>query len=117
MTFNEKLADRIRESLMDVPNLEEKIMFGGLCFMVNEKICLGVFKDEMLCRIDPVLDSEVVELTGCRPMDSSGKSMKGFVFISEGAMKMRKEFEYWIGLCLEFNPRAKASKKKQKPQI
>jgi TfoX/Sxy family transcriptional regulator of competence genes len=116
MAFNEKLADRLREFLVNVPNIEEKNMFGGLCFMINEKICLGVFQDEMLCRIDPVLDAEVLELIGCRPMDSSGKSMKGFVFVSDEAMKTRKEFEYWISLCLDFNPRAKVSKKK-KPHI
>jgi hypothetical protein len=82
--------------------------------MINGKMCLGVVKDEMMCRIDPALDVTVLEIAGCRPMDFSGKSMKGFVFVSEEAMKTLKDFEYWIQLSLEYNPHAQASKKKKK---
>jgi TfoX/Sxy family transcriptional regulator of competence genes len=114
MELDEKLLNRIRESIVNLSDIEEKIMFGGVCFMIDGKLCIGVFKDEMLCRIDPVLDTVVLEQNGIRPMDSSGKSMKGFVFIGEEAMKTKKEFDYWIGLSLEYNPRAKASKRKKK---
>jgi len=114
MAFNEKIADRIREAIMDLPDVAEKYMFGGVCFMVNDKMCIGVVKDEMMCRIDPALEDTVLEKTGCRPMDFSGKSMKGFVYVSENAMKKKKDLEYWIGLCLEYNKIAKASKKKKK---
>jgi len=111
MAFNEKLADRIRESLADLAKVEEKRMFGGLCFMVNEKMCIGVVKDEMMCRIDPSLDEIVLEKNGCRPMDFTGRPMKGYVFISEEGMKTKKLFDYWVGLCLDFNSKAKKSKK------
>jgi len=114
MAFDEKLADRIREAIVDVPNVEEKYMFGGVCFMVNDKMCVGVVKDEMMCRLDPALVDELLERTGCRPMDFTGKSMKGFVYVSEEGMKKKKDLEYWIGLCLEYNIIAKASKKKNK---
>lgn len=114
MSFSEKLSDRIRESLADLPNVEEKYMFGGVCYMVNGKMCIGVVKDEMMCRIDPSLDEVVLEKTGCRPMDFTGKPMKGYVFISNEGMKTKKTFEYWVDLCLEFNSKAKASKKKPK---
>lgn len=114
MAYNEKLADRIRESLIDVKKVNEKFMFGGVCFMVNDKMCVGVVKDEMMCRIDPKMNAIVLEKEGCRPMDFTGKPMKGYVFISEEGMKTKKAFEYWIGLCLEFNSKAKASKKKPK---
>jgi len=117
MPFNEKLADRVREAIAELPNVEEKLMFGGACFMVNEKLCLGVIKDEMLCRIDPSLDEEILEQTGCRPMDFTGKSMKGFVFVGEEAMKTKKEFDKWIALCLQYNPKARASKKKSKAKV
>jgi TfoX/Sxy family transcriptional regulator of competence genes len=55
MAFSELLAGRIRERLADLPVIEEKEMMGGLAFMVNEKMCVGVIKDEMMCRIDPAL--------------------------------------------------------------
>lgn len=114
MAFDEKLVDRIRETLVDLPKVEEKYMFGGVCFMVNGKMCVGVVKDEMMCRINPTMDEIVLEKTGCQQMDFTGKPMKGYVFISEEGMKTRKAFEYWVSLCLEFNSKAKASKKKSK---
>ena len=114
MAFDEKLVDRIRESLADLSKVEEKNMFGGVCFMLNSKMCIGVVKDEMMCRIDPVMDEIVLEKTGCRQMDFTGKPMKGYVFISKEGMKAKKAFDYWVGLCLEFNSKAKASKKKPK---
>ena len=114
MAFDEKLADRIRETLADVPNVYEKYMFGGVCFMVDDKMCVGVVKEEMMCRINPEMDEIVLEMNGCRPMDFTGKRMKGYVFISEETMKTKKKLDYWINLCLEFNSIAKASKKKPK---
>lgn len=112
MAFDEKLVNRIRESLVDIEKVEEKNMFGGVCFMVDGKMCIGVVKDEMMCRIDPKKDEIALEKTGCRRMDFTGKPMKGYVFISEEGMKTKKSFEYWVDLCLEFNSKAKASKKK-----
>ncbi len=114
MAFDEKLVDRIREHLALQEKVEEKNMFGGVCFMVDGKMCVGVVKDEMMCRIDPAMDEIVLEKTGCRIMDFTGKPMKGYVFISKDGMKTKKDFEYWLALCLEFNAKAKASKKKVK---
>ena len=53
MAYNEKLADRIRQALEKVPKVQEKAMMGGLTFMVNSKMCVGIIKDEMMCRINP----------------------------------------------------------------
>lgn len=87
-------------------------MFGGVCYMVNGKMCVGVMKDEMMCRIDPVLESELLEKPGCRAMDFTGKHMKGYVLIDEEAIRTKSKLQQWINLCLDFNHRAKASKKK-----
>lgn len=114
MPYNEKLANRIREQLEDLANIEEKEMMGGLTFMYNSKMCVGIIEDEMMCRIDPDLHEIVVEKTGCRTMDFTKRPMKGFVMVDETGMKTPKEFEYWINLCLEFNSKAKSSKKKKK---
>ena len=114
MAFNQNLVDRIRESLVNVKKVEEKNMFGGVCFMVDGKMCVGVVADEMMCRIDPNMDEIVLKKRGCRQMDFTGKPMKGYVFVSDEGMRTKEAFEYWVGLCLEFNSRAKASKKKSK---
>ena len=114
MAYNEKLSNRIREALADLPNIEEKMMFGGVCFMLNGKMCVGVTKDEMMCRIDPDVYHSALEKKGCREMVFTGKAMKGYVFINDEGMKSKKEFDYWINLCVEFNIKAKASIKKKK---
>lgn len=112
MAYNEKLADRIRERLSEVPKVKEKEMMGGLTFMVNDKMCIGIIKDEMMCRIDPALQEAALERTGCRIMDFTGRPMKGYIMVAENGMKNKKDFEYWIMLCLDFNKKAKRSKKK-----
>jgi TfoX/Sxy family transcriptional regulator of competence genes len=113
MAYDEKLADRIRERLVNLPVIEEKEMMGGLAFMVNDKMCVGVIKDEMMCRIDPEFHETAVEMTGCRTMEFTKRPMTGWVLIDNSGMRTPKEFDYWINLALEFNTRAKSSKKKK----
>jgi TfoX/Sxy family transcriptional regulator of competence genes len=112
MAYNEKLADRIRERLVDLENLEEKQMMGGLTFMYNGKMCVGIIKDELMCRIDPDLHAMAVEKQGCRTMDFTKRPMKGYVLVDDTGMGSKSDFDYWINLSLEFNSKAKASKKK-----
>jgi TfoX/Sxy family transcriptional regulator of competence genes len=115
MAYNEKLGDRCREIIAQTEqNVAEKKMFGGLCFMINDKMCLGIVKDELMLRLDPNLMEELLEEEGCRAMDFTGKSMKGFVYVSEDVLHTRKKLERWINLALDFNPIAKASPKKKK---
>ena len=114
MAFNEKLADRIRELIAaEHDNVEEKKMFGGLCFMVNDKMCVGVEKERLMVRLDPEKSEEAILKEGCTPMDFTGKPMKGFVYVDIDALNTRKKLEYWIGLALAYNKIAKASKKKK----
>ena len=113
MAYDENLQNRIREAIAHLPGVEEKYMFGGVCFMVNGKMCVGIVGDEMMCRIDPGICEEALEKRGCRPMDFTGRPMKGYVYVSSDGMKTKKEFAYWINLCLEFNVKAKSAKKKK----
>lgn len=113
MAYDEKLADRIRESLEDVKKVKEKAMMGGLTFMVNDKMCIGIIKGEMMCRIDPELQEEALARQGCRIMDFTGRPMKGYVMVDDTGMRSKKDFDHWIQLALDFNKRAKSSKKKK----
>jgi TfoX/Sxy family transcriptional regulator of competence genes len=113
MAYNQKLANRIRERLADLPVIEEKEMMGGLTFMVNNKMCVGIIKDEMMCRIDPEFHDTAIEMTGCKTMDFTNRPMKGYVLIDDSGMRTQNEFEYWINLALGFNHKAKSSKKKK----
>lgn len=114
MAFDEKLADRIRIALENVPNVEEKKMFRGLTFMVNGKMCISASGNEMMCRIDPEIQEEALSKIGCRPMEMKNKgTMKGFVYVNNEGFKTNRDFNYWIVKCLEYNKFAKASKKKK----
>lgn len=113
MAFDEQLNQRLREAMVAHGDVEEKHMFGGTCYMLNGKMCVGVVKDEVMCRIDPAVYDEALEQPGCREMDFTGRAMKGYVYVSKDAVKTRKQLDYWVGLCVDFNSRAKASKKKR----
>jgi len=112
MAYSEKLADRIREIIaVTHKKVEEKRMFSGLCFMVNDKMCVCVNEDRIMVRLDPAIYDEVMEKEGCAPMDFTGKVMKGFVFVNADALTTKKKLEYWVKLALDYNKIAKTSKK------
>jgi len=113
MAYNQTLANRIREQLQDLDGIEEKEMMGGMSFMLNDKMCVGIIKDEMMCRINPSLYEAALEKTGCHEMVFTGKPMKGWVMIDDSGMKTVADLNYWIGLAVDYNKHAKSSKKKK----
>ncbi len=113
MAYNERLADRIRIALAHRKAVEEKKMMGGLTFMVNGKMCVGVLKDELMIRLDPVIYDIALKRKGCHEMNFTGKPMKGFVFVSPEGTNNKKDLDYWVDLALDFNKKAKASKKRK----
>ena len=113
MAYDEFLADRIRKAFQDQNVFfEEKKMMGGVCFLVDSKMAAGVIKNKLMARIDPEIYDQALTRKGCIEMDFSGKPMKGFVFIEPEGTDLDADLESWIRLCLDFNPKAKASKKK-----
>ena len=114
MAYDEKLAARIRQALAHLPKVEEKKMFRGVTFMVNGKMCVSVSGDEMMIRFDPALQEIVAEKNGFRTMIMKDREYKGYGYVSQEAIRSKKDFDYWVGLALDFNKRAKASKKTKK---
>lgn len=114
MSYNEKLNDRIREAMAVYPNVEEKHMFGGTCFMLNDKMCVGVIGDNMMCRVGPVAYESALEQKGAREMDFAKRPMIGYIYVDEKGYKSKKDFDYWIDLCVAYNKDAKVSKKRKK---
>ncbi len=112
MAINEKLTNKIRESLISTDDVEEKKMFSGIVFMVNNKLCIAVRKDNIMLRIDPSLHDELVEKDGCSEMIMKGKSLNGYVVVDESVLTTKKQINYWVNLALDYNPKAKATKRK-----
>jgi TfoX/Sxy family transcriptional regulator of competence genes len=111
MAYNEKMADRVRELIAGTEkNVEEKRMFSGLCFMVNDKMCVAVRPDSIMVRLDPARSEEMLDKEGVLPMVHSGKIMKGFVFVNDEVLTTKRQLEYWVGMALDFNQFAKSSK-------
>ena len=117
MAYNEKLTNRVREALSHLPKVEEKRMFRGVAFMVNGKLCISAGDDELMFRIDPAVYDEVVKKKSCRPVIIRGREYKGYVNVKDDAVKTKSQFEYWVNLALDFNKRAKASKKRNKVRV
>lgn len=115
MAYNIELAERIRKHLGSFPKLkvEEKIMFRGLAFLVNGKMCVNVGGDNLMCRYDPTLLEEVANRPGYKPMIMGGRNYKGYCYVTSDGYKSKANFEYWLALCLNFNDKAKASKRKK----
>ena len=116
MAYDTKLADRIREYLSVIPKIkiEEKKMFRGLTFMVNDKMCVCVSGDNLMCRFDPALQDELAEKPGFQAMVMKGREYKGYCYVNPDGIRTKKNFEFWVNLCIGFNKRAKSSKKQKK---
>ena len=112
MSYDENLAARVRGSFSARADVTEKKMIGGLTFMVNEKMCVGVVNESLMVRFDPDLHEQMVTRPGVRPMDFTGKPMQGYVFVDHDAVGNDESPRSSLELALSFNPRAKASKRK-----
>ena len=115
MAYSEYLADRVRASLKNLNTpFEENKMFGGMCFMVDDKMCVGIINDDLMVRIDPEEQDNFLKEKGCRIMDFTKRPMKGYLYVSPEGIDMDKDLDKWVQRCLDFNPKAKSSKKKKK---
>lgn len=109
MAYNEYQADRIRQKLSKANISEEKKMMGGLIFMVNDKMCVGLDidkstgKDRLMVRVGKASHDELIFKKGSKEMDFTGRVMRGFLFIDPEGFDAEDDLEFWIQKALEFN--------------
>ena len=104
----------MREILFDKQVLfEEKRMFGGHAFMVDGKMCFGTFQGGLMARVNPDKMEQLLQRPEASQMIHGGRAMKGYLTIDAVAINTKEKLNFWIEECLEFNPLAKASKKKK----
>lgn len=123
MAYDEYLAERVDQFFSRKnENFFSKKMMGGLVFMVNEKMCVGVLKDKetkedkIMLRIGTEFYEEALLKHPVRKMDFTGVPMRGFVFIGPSGFDMEDNLEFWLQKALDFNPKAKKSPPKKKKQ-
>ncbi len=109
MAYSELLADRVRQRLHHISQLEEKKMMGGLIFMVNGKMCIGVDfdkkrqEDRLMVRLGKAEYESALAEKGSRIMDFTGKPMRGFVFVGPEGFDYDDDLDFWIKKGLDFN--------------
>jgi TfoX/Sxy family transcriptional regulator of competence genes len=113
MAYDIVLADRIRELIfLRAAAVEEKRMFGGLCFMVHGKMCVTTRDDRIMVRLSQEDYAIEVEGEGCRPMIHGGREMKGFVFVAAEQIRTKAQLKRWVDMALAYNEAAPRGKKR-----
>lgn len=102
MPYNEDLAERVRAALERVDRVREQKMFGGIAFMVRDRMCVGVTNDDLMVRLGVDAHEAALKLPHTRPMDFTGRPMKGFVFVDLGGLKTRRQVQAWVDRALAY---------------
>jgi TfoX/Sxy family transcriptional regulator of competence genes len=106
MAYNIERTEQVRHLLAHIPDVEEKKMFGSIGFIVNGKLCIGVGDHTdhiMMVRIGPDKYEEALKKGGAHPAIMRGREMRGYVFLTNEALKSEKDLSYWVQLALDFN--------------
>jgi TfoX/Sxy family transcriptional regulator of competence genes len=118
MPYDQQLLERIEKVFREKKvRFVQKNMIGGLCFMVNDKMVVGVANDALMIRIDPELYPMALKKKGCRHIDFNGRTLKGFLLVESIGIRSDKDLLYWITLSLDFNPKAMPAKRKSTAKI
>jgi TfoX/Sxy family transcriptional regulator of competence genes len=113
MAFDEDLAARTRAALGDVRGVTEIRMFGGLCFTVHGNMAVGVTGDDLMVRLPSDGGEAALAQPGVRPMDFTGKPMKGFVFVSADHLKTERMLRSWVDRGVAFASSLPPKKRKR----
>jgi len=101
MAYNLKLAERIRTELGDIPFVEKK-MFGGVGFLIHGNMAVGVYKEDMIVRVDPEKHSKLLKKPHAKPFDITGRPMKGWLMVEPDGCKTVKQLSTWVKEGVQF---------------
>ena len=102
MAYDEGLAERIRGILADRHDFSEKRMFGGIAFMIRGHMAVGIVKEDLLVRVGPEAYTDLVAQAHARPMDFTGRPMKGFVYVASLGLETDVDLQRWVGHGLRY---------------
>lgn len=120
MSYDEKLAMRVRQALGPRADVVEKKMFGGLCFMVNGSMCCGLTQTDMMVRVGPEQYEDALAEPHARPMDFTGRPLKGMVYVAPSGLRTQSALAKWVGRGVAFVstlPAAKPRRRKPKKTL
>ena len=102
MAYDEELAERIRRALAGRQGVSEKKMFGGIAFMLRGNMCCGIVGDELMVRVGPGRFQEALAEPHARPMDFTGRPMRGMVYVTPEGCRTDKALKRWVEQGLNF---------------
>jgi TfoX/Sxy family transcriptional regulator of competence genes len=102
MAYDEQLADRVREALSLRADLTERKMFGGIAFMIGGNMAVGVINDDLMVRLDPADAEQALKEPHTRPMDFTGRPMKGMVFVDSAGTESDEGLAGWVEAGADF---------------
>ena len=102
MAFSEALAERIRQRLARRKNVEEKKMFGGVGFLLNGNLLVGVWKDSLIVRLDPEEGDEALKDPHVKAFDITGRPMKGWVLVEPAGFEDDDQLSAWVQRATKF---------------
>ena len=102
MPYDEALAERVRLLLAHRDDVREQKMFGGIAFMVGDKMCVGITNDDLMVRLGASDYEVALKRPHARPMDFTGRPMRGFVFVAPEGVKTNRQLQAWIDLALAY---------------
>jgi TfoX/Sxy family transcriptional regulator of competence genes len=119
MGYDEKTAARIRKVLATRDDVGERKMFGGLCFMVNDRMCVGLTSDALMVRVGPDNHEDALAQPHARPMDFTGRVMRGFVFVDPPGFATPASLARWVkrGVDFALTTPAPRPKRKRRPKF
>jgi hypothetical protein len=96
MAYDEGLAERIRGTLEEQPGLTEKMMFGGVAFLVRGHMSVGIVGDRLMVRVGPDSYDRALRERHARPMDFTGRPLKGFVYVVPAGYESDADLRRWV---------------------
>jgi TfoX/Sxy family transcriptional regulator of competence genes len=102
MAYDEELANRVRAALAPRAGLSERKMFGGIAFMLGGNMAVGVIGEELMVRLDPTDAERALGEAHVRPMDFTGRPMKGMVFVGPEATATEEGLGEWVDAGADF---------------
>jgi len=114
MAYSEKLAERIIKLLKSQKGIVEKKMFGGICYMLKDKMIAGIVENKLMIRCMREEYDKLLKKPHAGEMTFTGKPMKGFLYVAPDGIKTDKQLQKWLDVGIEFAHKSPPKKKKIK---
>jgi TfoX/Sxy family transcriptional regulator of competence genes len=117
MAYDEKLAQRVRALMADRKDYSEKKMLGGIALLLDGRMCCGVLRDELVARISVDEYQAALGKAHVRPMDFTGRPMKGYIYVGPQAIRSTRRLRAWLDRSIAFVATLPPKKKPKKRRI